>query len=342
MRSITLKLILSFLIITLIAISLMAYFSRRAVVSRFDTLLFEQAKTSFSERLLEGYQTTGSLEAAAKLFQAPRANFPNLPDNATPRENFISRFAVVDPQGKVVISTGPFKMDQIVTGKPFEDGTQLISDGVEIGRILDPGLPIERSKEQERFLEQTSSVLVNTAIGAIAASVVLSLLLAYTFTRPLREMTAATQEMASGKLGQQVPVRSQDEIGQLAQSFNLMSRDLSNATQLRKQMTADIAHDLRSPLTVITGYLESMADGVLKPTPERLNLIHTEATHLQRLVEDLAHPLPGRCRRAFHDTPLPVHPAPAGADCRHLWTPGRTKTHYHPGGSRTRPPHAPH
>ena len=288
MRSITLKLILSFLVISLIAIGLMAFFSRQAVVRRFDTLLFDQAKVYFSEKILEIYESSGSLETAAKsIWESNNTIIPSPPEGFGPRDNFVSQFAVTDPQGKVIIPAGPFKSGQIVTGKPFYQGTALIFNGMEIGRVLDPGFPIERSKEQERFLEQTSTVLIYTAIGAVAASVLLSLLLAYSFTRPLREMTAATQEMAAGKLGHQVPIRSQDEIGQLAQSFNRMSQDLANATQLRKQMTADIAHDLRSPLTVISGYLESMADGVLKPTPERLTLIHTEATHLQRLVEDL-------------------------------------------------------
>ena len=288
MRSITLKLILSFLVISLIAIGLMAFFSRQAVVRRFDTLLFDQAKVYFSERILEIYESSGSLETAAKsIWESNDTIIPSPPEGFGPHDNFVNQFAVTDPQGKVIIPAGPFKSGQIVTGKPFYEGTALIFNGMEIGRVLDPGFPIERSKEQERFLEQTSTVLIYTAIGAVAASVLLSLLLAYSFTRPLREMTAATQEMAAGKLGHQVPIRSQDEIGQLAQSFNRMSQDLANATQLRKQMTADIAHDLRSPLTVISGYLESMADGVLKPTPERLTLIHTEATHLQRLVEDL-------------------------------------------------------
>lgn len=287
MRSITLKLILSFLLISLIAIALVAFFSRQAVIRRFDNLLFDQARAAFSTRFLEYYQSTGSLEAAAQHLRESRAVPPEPPEDFTPRENFVNRFAVADPAGVVVLSAGHFRAGEVVTGQAFEEGTPLEVDGVVIGRVLNPGLPIERSLEQQRFLEQTSTVLFYTAIGAVIASVLLSLLLAYTFTRPLREMTTATQEMADGKLGQQVPVRSQDEIGQLAQSFNRMSRDLANATRLRKQMTADIAHDLRSPLTVITGYLESMADGVLKPTPERLKLIHTEATHLQRLVEDL-------------------------------------------------------
>jgi signal transduction histidine kinase len=82
-------------------------------------------------------------------------------------------------------------------------------------------------------------------------------------------------------------VRSEDELGELADSFNQMSADLARANELRRQMTADIAHDLRSPLTVMAGYLEALRDGVLKPTPERFETMHREAQQLRRLVEDL-------------------------------------------------------
>jgi two-component system sensor histidine kinase BaeS len=118
-------------------------------------------------------------------------------------------------------------------------------------------------------------------------ALILGILLARTLTRPVNELTSATRAMARGDLEQQVPVRSQDELGELAISFNQMSSDLARANQSRRQMTADIAHDLRTPLTVIGGYAESMRDGVLKPTPERFDAIHTEVQHLQRLVEDL-------------------------------------------------------
>jgi signal transduction histidine kinase len=93
--------------------------------------------------------------------------------------------------------------------------------------------------------------------------------------------------MAQGELEQQVQVRSRDEIGQLAQAFNLMSQQIARANQLRRQMTADIAHDLRTPLTVIAGYIESMRDGVLQPTPQRLDLIYQEIERLQKMVNDL-------------------------------------------------------
>jgi len=66
-----------------------------------------------------------------------------------------------------------------------------------------------------------------------------------------------------------------------------MSADLARANELRRQMTADIAHDLRTPLAVVSGYVESLRDGALQPTPERFDVLYTEIQHLQRLVDDL-------------------------------------------------------
>jgi signal transduction histidine kinase len=93
--------------------------------------------------------------------------------------------------------------------------------------------------------------------------------------------------MADGELSQNVPVDSQDELGELARAFNHMSADLSQAMAARRQMTADIAHDLRTPLTVVSGYLEALRDGDLKPTQPRFEMMYDEAQSLLRLVEDL-------------------------------------------------------
>ncbi|MEM7798257.1 MAG: ATP-binding protein [Chloroflexota bacterium] len=104
---------------------------------------------------------------------------------------------------------------------------------------------------------------------------------------PIQELTAATEAMATGDLKQHVPIRSEDELGRLARSFNQMSADLAEATRQRRQMTADIAHDLGTPLQIISGYVESMTDGTLAPTMDRLGLISAEIEHLRRLIEDL-------------------------------------------------------
>jgi two-component system sensor histidine kinase BaeS len=103
----------------------------------------------------------------------------------------------------------------------------------------------------------------------------------------LRELTAATRAMAQGRLGQQVPIRSRDELGELAVSFNQMSSDLAKSNELRRQMTADVAHELRAPLTVMAGYIEALRDGILQPTPGRFEAMNLEAQQLKRLVDDL-------------------------------------------------------
>ena len=84
-----------------------------------------------------------------------------------------------------------------------------------------------------------------------------------------------------------VDIRSRDEIGDLASAFNAMSTQLVQSNQARRQMTADIAHELRNPLMVMTGYIEALRDGVLRPSPERFDMMYEEAQQLQRLVADL-------------------------------------------------------
>jgi signal transduction histidine kinase len=93
--------------------------------------------------------------------------------------------------------------------------------------------------------------------------------------------------LAHGELDQQVPVTSQDELGQLTATFNQMSADLARADQQRKRLTADITHDLSTPLQIISGYMEMLEDGMVSMTPQRIEVIKTEVDHLRRLVSDL-------------------------------------------------------
>jgi signal transduction histidine kinase len=88
-------------------------------------------------------------------------------------------------------------------------------------------------------------------------------------------------------LGLQVSVPTRDELGELAHSFNKMSADLAQSTNARRQMTADIAHELRTPLSLILGHAEAVHDGVLPPSRENFEIIREEAGRLEHLVDDL-------------------------------------------------------
>ncbi|MEW6402248.1 MAG: ATP-binding protein, partial [Chloroflexota bacterium] len=113
------------------------------------------------------------------------------------------------------------------------------------------------------------------------------MILSRTLTRPIRELTKATRAVSEGNLGLQVSVQSRDELGELASSFNKMSADLARSTNARRQMTADIAHELRTPLSLILGHAEAVHDGVLPPSRENFEIIREEAERLEHLVDDL-------------------------------------------------------
>ena len=140
---------------------------------------------------------------------------------------------------------------------------------------------------EDAFWQRILWAAVTSGVITILLALLLGWLLARTLTAPVRELTTATQAMAAGDLAQRVTVRTRDEIGDLALSFNQMSADLARASQLRKQMTADLAHDLRTPLSILRGYLEGLKESKVQGTTALYGLMHEEVLHLQRLVEDL-------------------------------------------------------
>jgi signal transduction histidine kinase len=125
------------------------------------------------------------------------------------------------------------------------------------------------------------------ALAGVLIAVVIGFLLSGKLLKPIRRLTHASQALAQGDLQQEVPVTSQDELGQLTATFNQMSADLLKADQERKRMTADITHDLSTPLQIISGYIEMLEEGEVTLNPQRIEILKTEIGHLRRLVGDL-------------------------------------------------------
>ena len=137
------------------------------------------------------------------------------------------------------------------------------------------------------FLDRFNRQIFFSGLIALGLALLLAVFLSRTITRPIRELTAATQVTSKGELPQQVPVRSRDELGQLTKSFNRMSADLTRSLNLRRQMTADIAHELRTPISIILGHAEAVHDGVLPASSDTFEIIREEAGRLEHLVDDL-------------------------------------------------------
>ncbi len=103
---------------------------------------------------------------------------------------------------------------------------------------------------------------------------------------PVRALSTAAERLGQGDLAQRVKLTTRDEIGRLAHSFNRMAEELERAERQQRGLMADIAHELRTPLSNIRGYVEAIRDGVVEPSAVTLDVLHGQVALLTRLVED--------------------------------------------------------
>jgi signal transduction histidine kinase len=129
-------------------------------------------------------------------------------------------------------------------------------------------------------------MLVAGSVAALGVLVVGSLQ-ARRIVKPVRALAAAAHRVADGDLSQRIPVASDDELGEMAAAFNTMAAELERQHELRHRAMADIAHELRTPLSVLQVQLESIEDNLTEPTPEVIAGLRDDLAHLSRLVEDL-------------------------------------------------------
>ncbi|MFJ8794456.1 sensor histidine kinase [Streptomyces sp. NPDC102462] len=127
--------------------------------------------------------------------------------------------------------------------------------------------------------------VVGVASLVLAVTVAVTAVVATRLVRPLRALTAAAQQPPDRHV--RVPVTTRDETGILAEAFNDLTERRERLEAQRKAMVSDIAHELRSPLTNIRGWLEVTRDGLVEPDPALLDALHEEALVLQRVIDDL-------------------------------------------------------
>ncbi len=142
----------------------------------------------------------------------------------------------------------------------------------------------------EDFLGTLFIALAVAAIVATVTSLATSLFVARRITVPLRQMTQVSQRISAGNYAERIviaPVHSTDELGQLASSINTLAVALEQTERRRLEVIGNVAHELRTPIATLEGYLEGLLDGVIEPSPLTWAMLHTEAGRLRRLVDDL-------------------------------------------------------
>lgn len=281
MRSLTAKLILAFLAVSLISILATILLTRAFANREFDKFVSNQYQTELVEELAKFYETQQSWN------NLNAADFNRMiPQFGINRER-PSNFCVANVNGTVVLESFAHKLGEKIRPEILERAVKIQVAEKTVGYLLIEKPPGKRNPMEAEFINRLDFSLFAIALGVILFAFIFGAILSRTITNPVRELTSATHAIASGKLGQKVSVHSKDEIGELAESFNKMNADLEKSFNLRKQMTADIAHELRTPLSLIIGHAEAVHDGVLPPSKENFEIIREEAERLEKLVNDL-------------------------------------------------------
>jgi len=150
-----------------------------------------------------------------------------------------------------------------------------------------------QSLMQQSALERVNRAVLLGGLVALLAALAIGFFVFRAIIRPIDQLTRAAHQLAQGDLSARVAVDDHparlgsDELSELGTAFNVMADHLQQSEQVRRDMTADIAHELRTPLAVMRGNLEAMQDGVYPLDVEHLNPVLNQVTLLTRLVEDL-------------------------------------------------------
>ena len=207
-----------------------------------------------------------------------------------------------------------------------------------------PGDPMGQAMAvatQAAFVDAMRHAIIAATVAAVATAALVSLAVAARVARPVTRLAEASRRIAAGHYAERVETDEPGELAELATSFNAMAASLEATERRRLQLVGDVAHELRTPLSTLDGYLEGLEDGVVEPTAETWRLLRSETSRLTRMVSELselwraeAHQLPLRIERVDASDiarqigarflpqasargvalELPVHPAIALAD----------------------------
>ena len=196
------------------------------------------------------------------------------------------RAIVVDTDGNVVIDSESALLGERVDNLFRENGVELRRGESSIGTFIITSVDGVYTVEQSFFLQKVREGLLIGGGASMGIALLLAIGIAYRITRPIRSLTAATEHIQAGQWGYQVDVRTRNEIGQLGDAFNQMSRHLDEQRRLRSRLVDDLSHELNTPLSLMRLELQGMVDGLQTPT-EAAEHLSQELHEVSELVADL-------------------------------------------------------
>ena len=198
------------------------------------------------------------------------------------------RLIVANADGVIVGDSAQLDLGGTAAPQQLAAGAPLMLNGEAIGTLIVTNQPLPGLDSLE---EQFTGTAARYAWLAAGGAIILALLLGFTvsrsLTQPLQSVVQGTERLANGELSVRVKNNRRDELGTLAHSFNRMAEQLRSNEELRKNLVADIAHELRTPISVLRGNLESIQEGVQDPDMRTIVNLHDEVLRMASLVNEL-------------------------------------------------------
>ena len=302
-RSLLFRLMAAFALVVLASIAIIFVIANQTTTNEFRSYMFggnSAQVDAIAQQLAAYYAGRGSWEGVDVLFGStaqPGIGMGSMMGAGPRARGGIgigagmmtgAQFSVVDVHGIVVASRDGTGIGQQVPSADLARGTPIQVEGQTVGTLIQQTAAATAfDAAQQAFLDRVNlSILLAGIVGAAIAGA-LGFVLFRQITAPLDALAAASTKIASGDLSARVASPANDEIGQVGSALNAMADSLKKSEGARRNMIADIAHELRNPLGVIQGQLEGMIDGVFPTSPEQIASVHDETLLLARLVDDL-------------------------------------------------------
>jgi len=283
------KLILAFAIVVIVSVGGVVIVAQQSTEQAIHAVMGD-SETIESNTLLKElanyYQENQSWDGVQNSFLYPQGASNQGKGNKT--RNSI-QFQLINSSGVVVIDTTKNSLGTKVRIENIEPIIPVIIDDQIVGYLHIEGNQYGYSyrKQGQQLASKLKKAGLTAGLIAGGIALLLALLFTYQLVKPIRELTNAAKKLGDGDLTQRVELHGNDELATLGKTFNLMADSLQQAQESRKAMTADIAHELRTPLAIQRANLEAIQDGLYSPSKENLNIILEQNLLLSRLVDDL-------------------------------------------------------
>lgn len=289
---------LAFLLVTGVAIGAMTIVMRDTLDRNFRHYIDQQDQSSIPANLepalLVYYETNKTWVGAETVLntngRGQGSGSGNHSDGQAPNNQGGQgrQWLIVDTSRNVVAATDTTQLDETIDVDTLDKSIELKLNDQKIGWLVWETQGQQRLGDAEQnFLNEMTSAIAWLGLGIGVLALVISSGLTWQLIRPLASLKSGVYQLTEGERGTQVNVRGTAEIQELATAFNSMSSALQTSETQRRRMTADIAHELRTPVTVLRGHLEGMLDDLVPNDKRQIVIAYDQILHLKRLIDDL-------------------------------------------------------